>query len=315
MLRLFHLSKDHPEMARDEVIALAGDNVSHQFDDILVIETQAESLHSRLAYCRAVYRFLFICDEPSLAKTIDSVDWPSFYKGSFAVRFHDGKSKEKAVAVAIASKLSSPKVDLKSPNTRIELFKRGDRILCGILEGENDQDFESRKTHNRKAPHPSSMHPKLCRWFVNRTGIKKGVLIDPFCGSGGILIEAALMGFDVGGYDIDPPMIDRSRDNLEGSNVEIHLEVKDALSMKDKMAFIATDLPYGRATKANDIIPLYGGFLDLLEKNLTGCAVIGYPDFVDFEELVEKRRLNVVGLYQFYLHKSLTKMIIVLVPR
>ncbi len=302
-------------MARDEVIALAGDLIVHQFDDIFVIETQAESLHSRLAYCRAVYRFLFICDEHSLAKTIDAVDWQSFYKGSFAVRFHDGKSKEEAVAVSIASKLSSPKVDLKAPKTRIDLFHRGDKILCGVLEGENDQDFESRKTHNRKSPHPSSMHPKLCRWFVNRTGIRKGVLIDPFCGSGGILIEAALMGFDVEGYDIDPPMIDRAKDNLEGSKVNIHLELRDALSLKGKMAFIATDLPYGRATKANDLIPLYEGFLDLLEKNLTGCAVIGYPDFVDFEELVAKRSLKVAGLYQYYLHKSLTKMIIVLIPR
>lgn len=302
-------------MARDEVIALAGGRIVHQFDDILVIDSDAEGLHSRLAYCRAVYRFLFICDEPSLAKTLDSVDWPSFYKGSFAVRFHDGNSKEKAVAVAVASRLSSPKVDLKDPKTRIDLFKRQDKILCGVLEGENDQDFESRKTHKRKAPHPSSMHPKLCRWFVNRTGIKKGTLIDPFCGSGGILIEAALMGFDVEGYDIDPPMIDRARDNLEGSGVKAHLEVRDALSMDKTVEFIATDIPYGRATKAKDILPLYEGFLDILENNLTGCAVIGYPDFVDFEELVEKRRLTVVGLYQYYLHKSLTKMIIVLAPR
>lgn len=40
-------------------------------------------------------------------------------------------------------------------------------------------------------------------------------IVDPFCGTGVILQEAALMGYDVYGTDVSPKMIDYSRANLE----------------------------------------------------------------------------------------------------
>ncbi len=39
------------------------------------------------------------------------------------------------------------------------------------------------------------MSPKLARCMVNLTGVKENDLVlDPFCGTGGILIEAGIMG-------------------------------------------------------------------------------------------------------------------------
>lgn len=40
-------------------------------------------------------------------------------------------------------------------------------------------------------------------------------ILDPFCGTGVILQEAALMGYDVIGSDLEPRMVDYSRQNLE----------------------------------------------------------------------------------------------------
>lgn len=40
-------------------------------------------------------------------------------------------------------------------------------------------------------------------------------LLDPFCGSGVILQEAALMGYDVYGGDLEPRMVEYARENLE----------------------------------------------------------------------------------------------------
>jgi hypothetical protein len=40
-------------------------------------------------------------------------------------------------------------------------------------------------------------------------------LLDPFCGTGVVIQEAALMGFDAYGTDLEPRMIDFSRHNLD----------------------------------------------------------------------------------------------------
>lgn len=48
-----------------------------------------------------------------------------------------------------------------------------------------------------------------------QTGSDLPTLLDPFCGTGVILQEAALMGYGVYGSDIEPRMIDYSRKNLE----------------------------------------------------------------------------------------------------
>jgi tRNA (guanine10-N2)-dimethyltransferase len=61
--------------------------------------------------------------------------------------------------------------------------------------------------------------PKLAQTIVNlATGPidpKYGaVVLDPFCGTGVVLQEAALMGFDIYGTDIEPRMIEYTDQNL-----------------------------------------------------------------------------------------------------
>ncbi|MBS3125240.1 hypothetical protein J4211_03230 [Candidatus Woesearchaeota archaeon] len=94
-------------------------------------------------------------------------------------------------------------VDLENPGTQIQFFFTKSHIYCGKLLWEQYERFEERRAHLRAAHSPVSLHPKLARAMVNLTGVKTGILLDPFCGTGGILIEAGLMGFPVVGCDID----------------------------------------------------------------------------------------------------------------
>ncbi len=55
---------------------------------------------------------------------------------------------------------------------------------------------------------------KLARIMCNLTGLKEGIIWDPFCGSGTILMEASELGFDVLGSDIDIRSIEGSEQNL-----------------------------------------------------------------------------------------------------
>src|SRR3989338_2127247 len=59
--------------------------------------------------------------------------------------------------------------------------------------------------------------PKLARILVNLSGAKPDdTLLDPFCGSGTILMEATLMGFsDLVGSDISQKAVENARKNLD----------------------------------------------------------------------------------------------------
>jgi tRNA G10 N-methylase Trm11 len=77
--------------------------------------------------------------------------------------------------------------------------------------------------------------PKLAQTIVNLATAQvaptpETVVLDPFCGTGVLLQEAALMGYGVYGTDLEPRMIDYSRANLEwlDKKLEPTLEVGDA---------------------------------------------------------------------------------------
>lgn len=58
--------------------------------------------------------------------------------------------------------------------------------------------------------------PKLAQIIVNlATGhMQSGTVLDPFCGTGVVLQEALLMGFDTYGTDLEPRMIEYSNTNM-----------------------------------------------------------------------------------------------------
>ncbi len=55
---------------------------------------------------------------------------------------------------------------------------------------------------------------RLARILINLSGIKKGTLLDPFCGTGIILQEALLLGYNVYGIDHDIKSVSCSQQNL-----------------------------------------------------------------------------------------------------
>jgi tRNA (guanine10-N2)-dimethyltransferase len=64
--------------------------------------------------------------------------------------------------------------------------------------------------------------PKLAQVIVNLTGAgarridtESSCLLDPFCGTGVLLQEALLLGYEVYGTDLEPRMIDYSQVNLD----------------------------------------------------------------------------------------------------
>ena len=72
-----------------------------------------------------------------------------------------------------------------------------------------------RRPRKRPVFHPSTMPPKIARCMVNLARARPGEkFADPFCGVGGILIEAAVIGCDVLGVDASTRMLRGARTDL-----------------------------------------------------------------------------------------------------
>lgn len=305
---LFSLSKEDLDLAKSEISSLLGSRVE-RYDD-LAVTSSASKLYKRLAYTRKVYNLLFTVKKKEFIESFSSYPWKKVYKKSFCVRSHLTSFSDKDLAKIIWHKLNNPNVDLKNPKTGIEIFEKKGKIFCGLLLWENKEVFSERKAHKRPFLHPTAMDPKLARALINLTSIKKGVILDPFCGSGGILIEAGIMGLKPEGIDLDKVMINRTEKNLSYFKIKDYfLKVGDATKLNKNIKYLVTDLPYGKNSKAVELQNLYSSFLIVLEKNLSGTAVVCFPDFCNPGNLIKKSNLKVTGKYSVYMHKSLTKLI------
>lgn len=81
------------------------------------------------------------------------------------------------------------------------------------------QDIEAYTQRDRDRPARDArvgmLPPKLAQTLINLAQPEKSDMIyDPFCGTGVVLMEAALMGYNTGGSDISERMVEASRENM-----------------------------------------------------------------------------------------------------
>jgi tRNA (guanine10-N2)-dimethyltransferase len=315
MQHIFILAGDNLPLAAAEVKSIAG--IIHQ-DSRIIISRCSKKTAARLAYVRSAYRLLFSCAQSRVIEKIGKFGWNRLYKNDFSVRKvtldNNAYPSSNELAHMVGSRLNHPKVNLESSSTPITFIFFNSMAYCGISEN-RQTDFSARKPHRRPLHMPISMDPKLARLMVNLTGMMQGTIVDPFCGTGGILLEAGLMGFAVKGSDIDRRMVVMSRKNLQHYGItKCSIVQKDALSIR-KVSFLATDLPYGKNTKKQDFHSLYLSFITVLEKRLQKKAVIGFPGFFDCRSLVKRTHLRIEDEFTHYIHKSMSKKIVVLSRR
>jgi tRNA G10 N-methylase Trm11 len=82
------------------------------------------------------------------------------------------------------------------------------------------QDIEAYAARDHARPRRDArvgmLPPKLAQIMINLANpANNGTVLDPFCGTGVVLQEALLMGFNVAGTDLDARMVLYSKDNIE----------------------------------------------------------------------------------------------------
>lgn len=104
------------------------------------------------------------------------------------------------------------------------LVRHGNKTICAQTVSE--QDIEAYTLRDRGRPKRDArvgmLPPKLAQIIINLAGGSSAStetrLLDPFCGTGVVLQEALLLGYNVYGTDLDPRMIDYTQANLTWLN-------------------------------------------------------------------------------------------------
>lgn len=272
--------------------------------DYLIIDTDLEQLHQRLGYCRFVGDLGFCSKGTPELSTISSL-----ITGPYEFRFTQVDSSLKTQILNYTTQISHP-VELDHPATTMLFIGVDDELLCIVNPQENTDRFDDRRMHLNPAPHPSSLSPRLARAMINLTGIEQGEIYDPFCGAGGLLIEGAKIGLEMVGKDIDPIQIKRAKLNLDHHHVTATLIEGDSCKDHTSYDYIVTDIAYGKNTKGES--ELIDTFLRLLATILPKKAVIGLPSHYDYGSVLHNiSSLKLTDEFDHYLHKSLSKKIIV----
>ena len=162
------------------------------------------------------------------------------------------------------------------------------------------------------------MSAKLARCMVNLAQPKTGNLVlDPFCGTASILIEAGLMGCRVLGLDVQRQMVEGSIQNLLYHDLNPEgIVVADARQLPfSKVDCVVTDPPYGRSatTLGFSTHQIIKDFLIAMKKSLpkNGKICIASPKSVRLSEIGVALGFNHVESHFYYVHKSLTREIAV----
>jgi tRNA G10 N-methylase Trm11 len=195
-------------------------------------------------------------------------------KSGRSVRLVPNKAPELNSAQVIHNHLTGP------TGWELVFIRDGDKTM--IVQTVKVQDIEAYTRRDRERPMRDTkvgmLPPKLAQIIINlasgplseetltnicdipadqeiqRPRLDQTIL-DPFCGTGVILQEAALMGYDVSGTDLEPRMIDYSQKNMAWlahqqrlAAVCCELEVGDATDYqwKKPVDFVAAETYLGR---------------------------------------------------------------------
>lgn len=134
--------------------------------------------------------------------------------------------------------------DLTNPRHRFLVAAQADRLWFGEILAEPARDY---RLHDTKPYRTSSSLPaRLARALVNLVAPPACSILDPFCGTGSILLEACALGLHAYGVDNNIKMRGMSRRNLAHFGYAAAVDLGDAQECTQAADAIVTDLPYGR---------------------------------------------------------------------
>ena len=308
------------------------------FGRVLIAETFEEA--ARRAVRRAAYtklcgeligkaeskpdKILEVLDEKSLSRVIHS------NISTFAVRGKrimgsriDKLALERMIGEKVLKLRPELRVDLEKPDLTIFFVAGKWKTFLGtLIELKPRHFFRDRVAGRRPFALPSAMQPDFSRAMVNLAEVKPGSrILDPFAGTGGIMIEAESLGYEVYGVEIKNWIAEGALRNLKHYTLgREHIITGDSRALmfrEETFDAVVTDPPYGRSTTVPGqsvqilLDKFFAECLPLLKKK--SKIVMATPaDEVKLEELSSAHGLRIREAHIARVHRSLVRKVVVL---
>jgi tRNA (guanine10-N2)-dimethyltransferase len=319
MKLLFELSGENPTLPFAELSCVG--TILEERLQVAVAECPHPENAQRLAMTQVVLEYLGECEPsiPAFKKLLmDLAITTTVTFAGRAKKVHEtcnehNPSSQREFERLIGDGISGP-VSLNNPETEYRAILSQDKCFFGkVLYSINRSAYDVRNPGKRDFFHPGVMMPRMARTLTNIAGVQGGDrVLDPFCGTGGILIEAEMLGANAIGSDFDPLMVRGSRQNVESS-----LMLADAtrLPFQDhSIDAVVTDLPYGQSVcikKADTMDNLYADSLDEISRVLKQgrrAVIVTHKDISG----IARQHMTVHQQHEQRVHKSLTRRVLVL---
>lgn len=185
----------------------------------------------------------------------------------------------------------------------IVFILRPDEILVGVTRAVQDYQLYGLRDFGRPAANAKSgmLPPKLAQMMLNIAGVQSGdLLLDPFCGTGTVLQEAALMGVKkIFGSDLEARAVKDSQENMSwlfrefpDLHTDVEIILRDARQISATADVIVTEPYLGKPLRghepkdwleeqARDLTRLYLQAFQQWKKHLRpgGRIVMVWPEF------------------------------------
>jgi tRNA (guanine10-N2)-dimethyltransferase len=320
MKLLFELSGENPTLPFAELDCVG--KILDRRLQVAVAECPDAREAERLAMTQVVLEYLGEC-EPTLSAFGDllrdlAIETSLTFAGR-AKKIHGGchernPCSQKEFEQFIGTMISGP-VSLNNPEVEYRAILSEDRCYFGrVLFAINRSAYDIRNPGKRDFFHPGVMMPRMARTLVNLACAQPGdIILDPFCGTGGIMIEAGLVGSRALGSDFDPMMVGGCRRNIR--NPELLLADATSLPFLNRtIDSVVTDLPYGQSVcikKADTMDRLYADALDEICRILKPgrrAVVVTHKDISG----IAADHMTILQRHDQRVHKSLTRRVLVL---
>jgi tRNA (guanine10-N2)-dimethyltransferase len=336
----FLLSGEHETLPVSELKAILEAEgytyeVLERLDQALRLESDSsctEAVKHKAAFTRLCGLEFFSCkaEISEIVRALRSINLSEVLRESesFAVRVKrvknyaskiDGMTLERKLGEIILKKTTKARVNLKNPDKTFTGILTDGKFVFGVKLAEIlPKPFVERRPTKKPFFHPSAMQAKLARCMVNLAKSGAGELVfDPFCGTGGMLVEASLIGCRVLGSDIKRKMAKGTFRNLAYFQIKPEgIVVADATWLPIvKVDCVVTDPPYGRSattvkrTTMQIVEEVLTSVHELLSKGQRICMAA--PKTLNISRVGISLGYKHLESHFVYVHRSLTREIAV----
>jgi len=302
------IGKELQSLAKAELVSLFKTYRSRsiQYDHLSsVVRAEGSKELERIAN-RAVLTKYF-------AQQIEEDEYEKRFQGKTfsCILYGTGKKFVLEVLVKKIKERARAKVCLNNPDFHVIVHPKAN--LVGIKIEPPRINWLLKRPYSRNFFHPSALDPRLCRIMVNLAQVRENDLVlDPFCGTGGILLEAQNMGIRTIGLDVVSKMCSGAKQN--GVNEVVRCDSLKIPINRFCANAIVTDIPYGYSTHLSHNMLSHKLVSELISRKI--CAVKRIVVMCKDSDL-EKISDTKIGCetYCYRQHKNLNRCIIVTRPR